>query len=117
MKVNNTTHIYTKVVSDGDINYLRFDDSNGGTPSTLRIGDNGTTNAKTSRDLNFYVSLYFHKHRLVKVDVYSYFVGNPFMSHITISEFIKANDNIVSEMRLYDGNTVNTTLCLLTADC
>ncbi len=54
MKVNNTTHIYTKVVSDGDINYLRFDDSNGGTPSTLRIGDNGTTNAKTSRDLNFY---------------------------------------------------------------
>ena len=31
MKVNNTTHIYTKVVSDGDINYLRFDDSNGGT--------------------------------------------------------------------------------------
>ena len=54
MKVNNTAHIYTKVVSDGDINYLRFDDSNGETPSTLRIGDNGTTNAKTSRDLNCY---------------------------------------------------------------
>lgn len=37
-----------------------------------------------------------------------FLVGNPFMSHINISEFMKANDNIVSEIRLYDGNTVNT---------
>lgn len=53
LDVDNTYNIYAKVVSDGDINYLRLDNDNSGT-KTLRIGKDGTTNAKTSRDVDYY---------------------------------------------------------------
>lgn len=37
-----------------------------------------------------------------------FLVGNPFMSHINIEQFMDDNDGIVEEVRLYDGNVVNT---------
>ncbi|MBP3726775.1 MAG: hypothetical protein J6I60_06145 [Bacteroidaceae bacterium] len=42
----------------------------------------------------------------------TFLVGNPFMSHINVQAFLEANEDVVSEVKTYNGNTHNSAIAV-----